>query len=128
MNRERLLTAFLCVTCLVISLMVAAPSVAAQESETIAARLADAMDLYTVGKTNEGLKITQELLNQGGLTSIDSIAVYEVMCLLTYSKGTDYMNLASDYLMKISNIGPCLIRLPREMWPQQLRDVWNSLQ
>ena len=129
MKQKRSLTAFLCVTCLVISLLGAtASSVAAQESETIAVRLAEAMDLYTIGQTSDGLKITQDLLAQDYLTSVDSIAVYEVMSLLTYSKGRDYMNLAADYLKKISAIGPCLIRLPREIWPSELRDAWNSLQ
>ncbi|MBU8933450.1 MAG: hypothetical protein KOO62_05530 [candidate division Zixibacteria bacterium] len=129
MKQERSLTTFLCVTCLVVSLIgAAAPSITAQESEPIATQLAKAMDMYTVGEINKGLKITQDLLSQDNLTSVDSIAVFEVMSLLTYSKGVDYMNLAADYLKKISAIGPCLIRLPREIWPSELRDVWNSLQ
>jgi len=101
---------------------------AQQESETIATALSEAMDLYSVGKINDGLKITQDLLEREGLLSVDSIAIYEVMSLLTYSKGVDYMKLSMDYLKKISDIGPCLIRLPREMWPQELRDAWNKLQ
>lgn len=126
MNRERLLTTFLCLTCLAV--LVLAPSPAAQESEAIVTKLSEAMKLNDVGKTNEALKITQDLLALDYLAPVDSIAVYEVMSAITYSKGKDYLNLAKDYLKKISTIGPCLIRLPREIWKQELRDVWNQSQ
>lgn len=128
MNRERPAIVSLWAICLTLVLMTFAPTANAQESETIAARLSEAMELYNVGSPNEGLKITQDLLVQDNLTSVDSIAVYEVMSLLTYSKGVDYLNLAEDYLKKISAIGPCLIRLPREIWPPELRYQWNALQ
>ncbi|MEA2031002.1 MAG: CsgG/HfaB family protein [candidate division Zixibacteria bacterium] len=129
MKQERLLMAFLCVACLIISSFgMIAPTAKAQESETIATKLSEAMDFYTIGKFSDGLKITQNLLEREDLLSVDSIAIYEVMSLLTYSKGEDYLNLSIDYLNKISNIGPCLIRLPREIWPQELRDKWNKLQ
>ncbi len=103
-------------------------SVRAQESESVADRLSEALDLYTVGKIADGLHIAQDLLKRDELTSEDSIAIYEVLSILTYSKGVDYMKASIDYLQKIAKVGPCLIRLPREFWPSELRTEWYRIQ
>ncbi len=127
MKRSRYSIVRICAVCAVL-LCVGIGSVSAQESNTVAEKLAKALDLYNVGAINDGLKIAQELLTRDDLTAKDSIAIYEIMSMLTYSKGVDYFNTSVDYLRKITNIGPCLIHLPRELWPSQLRDQWFSLQ
>ncbi len=113
---------------LVLLLSMSTTGIKAQESDNVAAKLAKAIDYYTVGNINEGMKIAQDLIDMKDLSSTDSIAIYEVMSLFTYSKGVDYFNTAFGYLKKISDIGPCLIRLPREFWPAQLSDQWFKLQ
>ncbi|MFH2048494.1 MAG: CsgG/HfaB family protein [bacterium] len=125
---KRLITTLCVGLFLIASLSIGAVGIKAQESDNVASKLAEALDLYSVGKISDGLKIAQDLIGRNDLTSTDSIAIYEIMSLLTYSKGVDYINTAVDYLKKISNIGPCLIRLPRELWPAELSDQWYKLQ
>ena len=38
-----------------------------------------------------------------------------------------YKREAYGYLQSISKIGHCLVNLPREMWPSELRDKWYEL-
>jgi len=95
--------------------------------DQIADKLAEAIDLYSDLEFDKGLAITDELLTGGSLTTNDSIAIFEVKSIITYAKGQEYKNRAFDYLSTISNIGHCLIQLPREIWPSELRDKWFSL-
>ncbi len=96
----------------------------AQEESDLPAKLAEAIDLYLDLQFDAGLEVTQQLMAHDNLTSKDSIAIFEVMSLITYAKGEKYRRLAFDYLDKISSIGPCVLNLPRDLWPQELRDRW----
>lgn len=125
---KRLVTTLCFGFILVVSLCVGATGIKAQESDNVASKLSEALDLYSLGEISDGLKIAQNLITRDDLTSTDSIAIYEIMSLLTYSQGVDYLNTAVEYLKKISSIGPCLIRLPRELWPTGLGDQWFKLQ
>ena len=58
------------------------------------------------------------------LTRQDSVAVYEVLSIITYAKGETYLQQSIAYLLKISSIDPCLMPMPRDIWPQELRDRW----
>ncbi|MBN2070978.1 MAG: hypothetical protein JW814_05925 [Candidatus Krumholzibacteriota bacterium] len=93
----------------------------------LSGELAKAVDLYLDGEFDAGLKITDELLTQTGLTANDSIAIYEVKSIITYAKGYKYKLKSYEYLKTISGIGHCLINLPRELWPTELRDQWYKL-
>ncbi len=101
------------------------PPVAANEQ--IAKKLAQAIDYYLDGLFVKGLAITDELIMESGLTASDSIAIYEVKSIITYAQGVQYKNNAYGYLDRISDIGHCLIPLPREIWPTELRDRWYQL-
>jgi TolB-like protein len=99
----------------------------AGEDDTIAQRLAEAVNLYTELEFDKGLQITDRLLARDDLSPNDSIAIFEVKSIITYAKGQQYKNKAFDYLQDISKIGHCLIHLPREIWPTELRDKWYSI-
>ncbi len=99
----------------------------AQISDDIAARLAEAIDLYSNLEFDKGMAIANELIKQEDLQAKDSIAIYEVMSIITYAKGQEFKRTSFEYLNKISSIGPCLIHLPRELWPTELRDEWYKI-
>ena len=101
--------------------------VSAQEAADVATRLAEAVDLYSNLEFEKGLAITDELIMQDNLTARDSIAIYEVMSIITYAKGMEYQRKAYEFLSKISAIDPCLIMFPREIWPSELRDQWYKI-
>jgi TolB-like protein len=112
---------------LILSLAVAAPPVIAQGETKVANGLAEAFKYYTDLEFDKGLAATQELLGRSDLDGRDSIAIYAVMSMLTYSKGKAHMEKSFDYLEKMATIGPCELHLPYEFWPQQLRDRWYSI-
>lgn len=94
------------------------------QAETVADRLAEALDLYNDLEYDAGLKIADELIQRPDLTSHDSVAIYEVLSIITYAKGEAYLQESLGYLNKISTIGPCIMPMPRDIWPQELRDRW----
>ncbi|MBU8920731.1 MAG: CsgG/HfaB family protein [Bacteroidales bacterium] len=104
------------------------PDSGALASESgVSEQLAKAVDVYLDGEFEAGLAITNELLSRQDLTANDEIAILEVKSIITYAKGQKYKNEAYSYLQNISQIGHCLINLPREMWPSELRDKWYEL-
>lgn len=117
----------LCIALLLVLSMGRVNMVSAQESGDVATRLAEAIDLYSNLEFEKGLAITNELIKQDNLTGKDSIAIYEVMSIITYAKGLEYQRKAYDFLSKIVTIDPCLIVFPREIWPSELRDEWYKL-
>ena len=115
--RSVLLTAGLCAI-----LLGMAPAVSAQSS--VADQLAEALQMYIELDFDKGLEIAEGLLERDDLTAQDSVAVYEVLSILTYAKGQKYQQLSFQYLDRIAQIGPCLTPMPQEIWPQELRDRW----
>jgi TolB-like protein len=112
---------------LVLALSLAGSSAFAQPDTKIAAKLAEALDHRIYGRFDEGLAITSALLQRDDLTSKDSIAIFEVMSIIYFSKGEEFYKKSYDYLDKISSIGPCVIELPHDIWPKGLRRHWYSL-
>ncbi len=110
-----------------IILAFAGHDVSAQADSTTAARLAEALKYYSSLDFDKGLAIATDQLNRKDLAPQDSIAVYEVLSIITYAKGEDYLKKAVDYLNRISQIGPCVVPLPHDMWPKELRDKWYEL-
>jgi len=117
----------ICIAFLAVLTMGVMNKVSAQEETDVASRLAEAIDLYSNLEFEKGQAITQELIKQDNLTARDSIAIYEVMSIITYAKGQDYQRKAFDFLNKISAIDPCLVLFPREIWPSELRDQWYKI-
>jgi len=99
----------------------------AQAEAKIVDVLADALKYYNEGAFDKGISITKALFERTDLTPQDSIAIYEVLGILTYAKGDDYHKQSFSYLDKISGIGPCIVHLPREMWQSELRDKWYEI-
>jgi TolB-like protein len=93
----------------------------------ISDRLAEAVNLYVELEFDKGLAVTDELIARKNLSANDSVAIYEVKSIITYAKGQKFKREAFDYLKHISSIGHCLVHLPREMWPAELRDKWYQL-
>ncbi|MCB2229537.1 hypothetical protein KQH82_02395 [bacterium] len=101
-------------------------TVVSQEA-TVADKLAEALDHYNALDYDKGLAVTDELIKRTDLTASDSVAVFEVMAIITYAKGETYLQQAIRYLNKISQIGPCVVPMPRDLWPQELRDTWYGI-
>jgi TolB-like protein len=99
------------------------PAIKAQEG-TVADRLAEALDLYNDLEYDAGLKVADGLLTRSNLTSHDSVAIFEVLSIITYAKGKAYLQESIGYLNKISSVGACIMPMPRDIWPQELRDRW----
>ncbi len=99
----------------------------AQGEAKVADVLADALKYYNEGEFDKGIGVSKALLERSDLTPQDSIAIYEVLGILTYAKGESYRKLSFSYLDKISSVGPCIIHLPHEMWPAELRDKWYKI-
>ncbi len=101
----------------------------AQEEVTIAEKLSEALQLYYPPEMafEKGIAMAEELLKRDDLLPQDSIAIYEVLSILTYAKGEKFRRLSFNYLDKISSVGPCIIQLPHDIWPAELRDKWYEL-
>lgn len=97
------------------------------EGGDLASKLAEAVDLYSGLEFDAGLAITDELLGRPDLSASDSVAIFEVKSIITYAKGQEYKRRSFEYLQKISDLGHCLFRLPREIWPTELRDRWYEI-
>ncbi len=101
-----------------------AGSTLAQQEVSVAEKLAEALTYYDKAQFDTGLAIAKSLFDRDDLKPQDSIAIYEVLGILTYAKGDEFHKIAFSYLDRISKVGPCIVHLPREMWPQELRDQW----
>jgi len=99
----------------------------AQPDSKIAAKLAEALDHRIYGRFDEGLAITNALLQREDLNPKDSIAIFEVMSIIYFSKGEEFYKKSYEYLERISAIGPCVIELPHDIWPKGLRQHWYSV-
>lgn len=99
----------------------------AQGEAKIVDVLADALNYYNEGDFDKGVSVSKALFERADLTPQDSIAIYEVLGILTYAKGDEYHKRSFAYLDKISGVGPCVIHLPREFWPSELRDKWYKI-
>ncbi len=112
-----------------LSVSFAVNSVFAQGEATVAEKLAEALRLYKPPdmEFEKGIAIAEELFERDDLLPQDSIAIYEVLSILTYAKGEDYLKKSFSYLDKISLVGPCIIHLPHDMWPSELRDKWYNI-
>ena len=112
---------------LTVVLLLAGFSVAVAQETTVADKLAEALNAYNDLEYDRGLEVAKELFARDNLTAHDSVAIYEVMSIITYAKGETYLEKAFTYLDKISTIGPCVMPLPHDIWPQELRDKWYKL-
>lgn len=97
------------------------------EATTVADKLAEALNLYSELEFEKGLDVTKSMLARDNLTNKDSIAIYETMSIITYALGEEHVRKSFEYLDKISKLGPCVTRLPQEIWPKELRDHWYKI-
>lgn len=122
-GRACTLTAALVLT----AVLLCAHAATGQEGSKVSDKLAEAFKYYTELEFDKGLAITSELLQRSDLEARDSIAIYAVMSMLTYCKGTSFIDQSFSYLEKMAELGPCTVHLPYEFWPQQLRDRWYKI-
>ncbi len=94
------------------------------QEPNVADQLAEALNLYNDLEYDQGLEIAGGLLARPDITKLDSVAIFEVLSIVTYAKGEAYLQKSLEYLNKISAIGPCTVPMPRDIWPQELRDRW----
>ena len=127
MFHQRIITRWLGLAALSLVLLAAGGTAHAQADTSVADKLSEALKSYSNLDFDKGLTIAGDLLTRPNLTSKDSIAIYEVLGIITYAKGEDYLRRAVDYLNKISQIGPCVVPLPHDIWPKELRDKWYEL-
>ncbi|MFH1686367.1 MAG: CsgG/HfaB family protein [bacterium] len=105
----------------------AASPVMAEGQASVGEKLTEALEHYANLEPEKGIVIAKGLLERGDLTPSDSIAVYEVLSIITYVMGRDYFKESFSYLDQISKIGPCKVILPRDIWPAELRNKWFEL-
>ncbi|HWR81761.1 MAG TPA: CsgG/HfaB family protein [Candidatus Deferrimicrobium sp.] len=104
-----------------------APTAMAQTETKVSDVLSGALKFYNEGEFDKGIDLAGGLLQRKNLTSQDSIATFEVLSILTYAKGQDYQKQSYEYLDKIAKVGPCILHLPHDIWPAQLRDKWYDI-
>ncbi len=102
-------------------------SPAVADDASVADRLAEALDFYNDLEYDKGLELAKQLFERDNLSPHDSVAIFEVMSIVTYAKGEAFLKKSFSYLDKISAIGPCVMPLPHDIWPQELRDMWYKL-
>jgi len=112
---------------LAVSLTLLISTAAAQVENSVADQLAKALQNYVTADFDDGITITQPLLKRNDLQNRDSVAIFAVMSMLTYGKGQAYLEKSFEYLKKIAGVGPCVMPLPYEFWPQEIRDHWYKL-
>ena len=100
---------------------------AAEDQVSVPDKLVEALNYYSELEFDKGIEVAGSLLQRPDLTDKDSIAVFETLSIITYAKGEEYLKKAIGYLEKISTIGPCVTRLPQEIWPRELKDNWYKL-
>ncbi len=100
---------------------------AAEEKPSVGDKLTEALDLYTQAYPEKALEVAREQIERDDLTATDSIAIYEVLSIITYSMGKSFLKQSFGYLEKISEIGTCEVPLPREIWPSELRNRWFDI-
>ena len=97
------------------------------DTSYIAEQLSKAVQMYGMGNFDEGLTITTGLLDGADLSAKDQVAIYSVLSMLTYAKGSKYHDQAYDYLRQIVKVGPCVIALPQKFWQAQLSDQYCAI-
>lgn len=102
-------------------------SAQAQAEGTVAEKLEQALKHYNDLDYEVGIKTASDLLKRTSLTADDSVAIFEVLGIITYARGEAYIQQAFRYLDKISQIGPCVVPMPRDLWPQEMRDRWYKI-
>lgn len=107
--------------------LLVAGSMAHAAEESVADRLAEALKMYNNLEYDQGIEMAGQLLDREDLTPQDSVAVFEVLSIITYAKGQKFQNESFGYLERISQIGPCLTPMPQDIWPQELRDRWYRI-
>jgi len=100
---------------------------AADEPSNLSDQIGKCIGHYVYGQFDEGIALANELLARDDLTAQDSVSIYEALSILNYAKGDQYHRKSIDYLNIMSQIGPCVIHLPRELWPPELRDKWYEI-
>lgn len=118
---------FLLITGVLICLGSAGSVLAQEEPVSIADKLTEALTYYDNLDYDKGIEVAESLMGRNDLRSADSVAIYEVLAILTYAKGETFFQQALRYLDRISQVGPCVIPLPRDLWPQELRDRWYRI-
>lgn len=115
---------------IVLGIMLACVAMAFAQTEkasTVPEQLAEAVRLYSDLEFEKALAVANDLLARPGLTTQDSVAILEVLSIVNYAKGVEFQRKAFSYLEQISKIGPCVLQLPRDIWPQELRTKWFRL-
>lgn len=111
----------------VIVALAALPTYATAQNATVAEQLESALGNYNDLEYEKGIELAKALLDRSDLTADDSVAIFEVLGIITYARGEAYFQQAFRYLDKISQIGPCVVPMPRDLWPQELRDQWYAI-
>ncbi len=99
----------------------------AKAQDDVADSLSKAIQFYSELEFEKGIALVQNILDRPDLTKKDSAAGLATLSMLTYGKGQDYIRKSYEYLDQIADLGPCIINLPQNFWPQQLRDQWYKI-
>ncbi|UCD17491.1 MAG: hypothetical protein JSV44_00865 [Candidatus Zixiibacteriota bacterium] len=115
---------FFVLTAVIAGSLFSSGAATAQETGSLADQLAMAGDLYSQAEFEKAIEMTNGLLQRADLKAKDSVAIYSVLSMCTYALGQEFVSKSYTYLDRIVKIDPCVIHLPHDFWPQQLRDRW----
>jgi len=104
--------------------LISSPSYA---QETVADQLDAALSAYNDLEFDAGIEAAKAVLKRDDVAAKDSVVAYEILSMLTYAKGESFFREAIGYLNKINDLGPCVVHLPRELWPAELRTKWFEI-
>lgn len=97
------------------------------EIKPVVEQLATAFDYYTQAEFEKSIDLASQLFGRKDLVAKDSAAIYSILSMSNYALGQDFINKSISYLENIVRIDPCIIHLPHEFWPQELRDRWFKI-
>ena len=126
-NRKSLFVRVAAVAAIILFGIAASPSYAQDQMKPVADQLAAAFDYYTQADFEKGIDLSNKLLKRPDLQAKDSAAIYSILSMCNYALGQDYVNKSVGYLEDIVKIDPCIIQLPNDFWPQELRDRWYKI-
>jgi TolB-like protein len=108
--------------------LVAPSATYGQDADSLITELAECAKHYWGGATfQEGIELAQSLLTRGGLTTQDSVAIFEVLSALNWVGSEHHRKKSIDYLNKINAMDPCIIPLPRKIWAPDLQKQWYEI-
>lgn len=98
-----------------------------QEKETVESQLKKVFYYYMAAEFDSATILAKGLFKIAQ-TKQDSIGIYEMLSLVSYTLAGKYIKQGKEYLRKIIELDPKNCELPKEYWPDEMKHTWYSYQ